>query len=505
MKRILVGLLILCALLAAAYVGAGYWIGAQAQKQYDALLAQSTQPNMEVTSASYDRGLFHSTAITKVTVKVPGEKQEEVFRISLVNSIVHGPLASVKTPHVERSFEPVLAIITTRLAPGQEQAEVVTKALEKLPELGSSEIVTFLKYNGTGESFLNIPSFQKKVPIEGNEELSVAWDGFRVESRFDVANSTISGSFTAPKLEMGNKAARISSANIKGDFNSHPGLNGVAVGTFNISCNNVEARSDPDNSIGRLESAAIQAESGVTGDTFNGSITTKFDKLSIDGDTYGPFAFEMEFRKLDPASIARFQQDMKDVQGRVAGKSSEESNAILEECYKRLAKGLLTKSPELEIKQLKLNTPKGDLNGKLKVSIADTGGAILENPILLLSSLGISLDAQIAEPLLLFWMESVFKGDFEGQAEAENREGLEDQEGEDDGQSQDQNQENAAPKDPELAKKLAAEKAAGIIAGLIEQNMAVRENGTIKASASYDKSNLVINGKKINLMELLGK
>lgn len=501
MKRIAIGLLLLCALLAAGYVFAGYWIGTQAQKQYDTLIAQATQPNVEVTGTSYERGLFNSTAVTRVVVKVPGEKQEEVFRITLVNSILHGPLASVKTPHVDRSFEPVLAVITTRLAPGREQAEIAAKLLEKVPELGSSEMVTFLKFNGTGESFLNIPSFQKKVPIDGNEELSVAWDGFRVESRFDVANTTVSGSFTAPRLEMGNTAARISSANVKGDFNTHPGIKGVTVGTLNLSCNHVEFRSNDDNSLGRIESAAIQAESGVSGDTLNGSMLSRFEKLSIDGDTYGPFTFEVEFRKLEPTAIARFQQDMKEVQNRITGKSGEEIQGIMEECYKRLVRGLLTKSPELEIKQLKMSTPRGDLGAKLKLTIADTEGAILENPMLFLNSVGINLDAEIAEPLLLYWMESVFKGDFEGQAEAENREGPEDQEGEEDGQSQ----ESATPKDPELARKLAAEKASGIIAGLIEQKMVIRENGAIKASASYDKSNLVINGKKINLTDLLGK
>lgn len=489
MKRIVTGLLLLCVLLVAAYGLACYWIGTEAQKQYDTLLAQSTQPNVEIIGRSYERGLFHSSAVTTLAVKVPGEKKEAVFRATLVNSIQHGPLASVKNSDVDKSFQPVLAVITTRLAPEQEQGELLRAALGKLPELGSSEMITFLNFDGTGESSLNIPAFKKKVTIEGKEELQVNWDGLKTKSKFDIANSTISGSFSAPRLEAGNSEAGFSALDVKGDFSTYPGIKGVLLGALNFFCKRIELHSKEDNLRALVESTTVQAESVVSGDTVSCSLTTRFDRAAIDEEGYGPFAFELEFRRLEPEAIARFQQDMKEVQSRFAGTSDEDIQAIMAACYKRLLQRLLAKSPEVEIKQLKMSTPKGDLSGKLKITVADTGGSLLENPLLALNSIGIDLKGQISEPLLLYWMESAFKGDFEGKGELGN--------GGDPGKS--------VPSDPEQAGKLAAEKASSTIARLLQQNMIVRENGSIKTRASYSTGHLTINGKTRSLADLLAQ
>ncbi|MGO9374984.1 MAG: DUF945 family protein, partial [Syntrophobacteraceae bacterium] len=69
MKKTLTALLFICLAAALAYGGASYWVGGQAQKQHDLLIAQINRVNyLDISSKSYQRGIFSSTASTNVTV-----------------------------------------------------------------------------------------------------------------------------------------------------------------------------------------------------------------------------------------------------------------------------------------------------------------------------------------------------------------------------------------------------------------------------------------------------
>ena len=70
MRKLLTGTVLVFVVLLAAYGFSSYWFGAQAQKQYDLLLAQASEKNsFEVKTKSYERGIFHSRAVTTIVVK----------------------------------------------------------------------------------------------------------------------------------------------------------------------------------------------------------------------------------------------------------------------------------------------------------------------------------------------------------------------------------------------------------------------------------------------------
>jgi len=477
MKKIFAAMMIVCAVLAGGYTFAGYWLGTQTQKHYEALIAQGNQPHIEIKNKSYDRGVFRSTAVTSVTVKNSGEgpAAEDLFQFTLVNSIQHGPVASADGQRVSRGMRPFQAVMTTRLAPGEENGEMVRWLLERVPELGTSEVVTILDINGKGESFLDVPPFQKKLPGKKGGEVSLIWDGLKADSRFDIALNEVVGSFAAPRLEMADQEAQLAVRNWKGDFNTLPGIKGVSVGAMSLLCESIDFYSVEEDTRFRLESPLVQLESGVTGDRINLSLLTRFEKLTASGDIFGPFVFELEFRKLDPESIARFQQDMKEMQGQLAASSGEAAKEKLEAAYMRLLTGLVDKAPEMALKQLKLGTSRGSLDGRLAVGIAETGGSILKNPLLALGSVSANLDVSISEPLLMYILENRFRGDSEG------RDG-----------------ENTAEE-----RRMAAEQIAQILTGLVEQKLVLKETGSFKTSASFQAGDLTVNGRKLNLGDLL--
>ncbi len=476
MKKFLVVFVLLCLVLAGAYCGASYFVGGQALKQYEMLLAKKTTPYLDVSTQKYERGVFSSTAVTSIEFKKPAEGQDKakVLRLELVNSIMHGPLVFFRSSHFNRNVLPVQGVILTRLAPGSEKNPFLADVLEKFPELESSEVLTVLNYDGSGESYFDVPAVKKNLPDAAAGGLFIDWGGLKSSSRFDVGLNEVMGSFTAPNLIVKDAKTNFAVRNVKADLNAHAGLKGFTVGDMNLSCEYI----DMDNVDGkpfRLEAATVQLVSGTVADTVSISFSARFEKLNAAGQSCGPFALELEFRNLDADALARCQEDIKQIQKQMPGKSDEEVKEMFTAAYTRLLKGLMTKSPEVELKQLKLATPRGDLDGKLKIALAGSGASMIANPLLALSNLSAGAQASIAEPLLTDILVNSFKGDF--QKEAKN--------------------------DPQQAELLAAGKTADTINALVSQNLLVRDAGTIKASAMYGAGRLVLNGRKINLMDLL--
>jgi uncharacterized protein YdgA (DUF945 family) len=302
------------------------------------------------------------------------------------------------------------------------------------------------------------------------------WGGFSAAANFDIALGETSGSFNAPFWEIREDGRKFRINNVKGDFTAHPGIKGLSIGGMNISCSNIEASSDEGGPVFHLELPGIQMETGVTGETINGSLRAQFDKLAAGGDIYGPFNLDFEARKLDPVALARFEQSLRNLQDQMPDKSEEDLKSGFVSSYKQLLIDLLAKSPELELKQVKINTNRGDLTGRLKLAVAGSGGDLTGNILMLLNNLTASADLVISEPLLFFLMENSFRNEFEG---SEDR------------------------PDPLEVEKAARAKTAGIVQSLLSQNIIIRENGSLKTSASYKSGKVTVNGHKLNVMDLL--
>ena len=186
MKKTLTIVLFVCLALVVAYGAAGYWVGGQARNQHDLLIAQINRSNyMEASIKSYERGLFSSRAVTTFTLILP--ESGNPIKFSIINYIYHGPFVFLENQHLKKRLRPVLAVIRTRLAPG-DSGEALEKLLEKIPELESSEILTVLSTDGGGESYFDVPAFQKKFPDEKGGHVEVEWRGFTAQCKFDLAS-----------------------------------------------------------------------------------------------------------------------------------------------------------------------------------------------------------------------------------------------------------------------------------------------------------------------------
>jgi len=243
---------------------------------------------------------------------------------------------------------------------------------------------------------------------------------------------------------------------------------------MNLTCDNVEFIAKEDDTHLRLESSAIQGQSGMAGEAVNFTFLTRFERFSTDREAFGPFVFEIEFRRLDAATLAKFQQDLKNLSNMVSTTPEEEMKQLLESCYTKLLTELIAKSPEMEIKQLKMRTSKGDLFSKLRISLAQTGVSILDNPLLALNGLSADLDFSVSESLFVSLAESGYGSS----------------------SSKDSEQDRA------IAQKLAAQKARNTLSTLLAEKILVSDKGSLKANASFASGKLVINGRKLGIADL---
>ncbi len=462
MKKTLTIFLFVCLALVLAYGGASYSIGRQARKQHDLLIAQINSSNyLEASIKSYERGLFSSRALTTFTL-IPPESGNPI-KFNIIDDIYQGPFVFLGNPHLKTSLRPVLAVIRTRLAPG-DPGEALKKMLEKIPELESSEVLTVLSTDGSAESYFDVPSFQKKFPDEKGGQVEVEWRGFTAQCKFDLQLGEAAGSYSSPFLQVREQNQLLRVKDIQGDFNSHPGIKGISVGSAAFSIGSIEGM-EKENPSFNLTSLGLKAESGVSGETINGALRLSFEKLNAGGMVQGPFEMEFEARKLDADVLSRFQRLVPEFRKKAAEQNGN-ADAEIEKLFTQMMVELLASSPEFEIKQLKITTDKGDLNGRAKLTFAGPGKKLAGNILALLGSIDASTELSVSEALLYLIAENIFR---EGSAQ-----------------------------DPESAKMSAK----GLVMGLMASKYIISEGGSFKSSATFKHGILTVNGRKLDLSKL---
>ncbi|HYA41146.1 MAG TPA: YdgA family protein [Syntrophobacteraceae bacterium] len=465
MKKTLYAILILCLALIAVYVGASYWLGTEARAQHDRLIAQiNCLNNLEASTGSYQRSIFRSSALTAFTLTLPREAGS--IRFNVISSIYHGPFVFLKNPHLKGGLQPVLAVIRTRLAPADDSADALKKLLETIPELQNSEALTILFIDGSAESYLDVLSFKKKFPDNAGGSFEAECGGFAAKSRFDARPAQITGSWSCPSLQIeGQNQFILRMKDLEADFNSHPGLKDINVGSAALSIGSIEC-SQKDKSPFGLISFRAKADSGVSGQTIGVALHLSFDRFDVEGIALGPFIMELEARKIDAGVVSRFHKLARDLQEKSAGaQRNEPAQKEMAKSAEALLFDLIAKSPEFEIKQLRLSTDKGDLRGRARLGFAGLMGNPAQSILLLLAGIDASAELSVSEPLGYFVAENLLH---------------------DPGQ------------DPESTKM----NAHNIVKDLVAAKYIASDDGAFKSSAVFKHGALTINGRKFDLSTL---
>ncbi len=276
MKKIVVIFVVRLLILALAYGGASYWVGGRALKLHDQSIARiNGSKGLKASVVSYQRGLFKSTALTRLTLLLPRKGRSVSFE--LVDTIYHGPFVFLHDQHLESGLRPVMAVIRTRLASGSGSG--LEKALDKVPELASSEVLTVLSINGSAHSYFDIPPFKHGFPDDKGGQMEVKWGGLSGKFNFDARLGKSECFFSSPSLLVKQQGRQLRIVGVRARFDSHAGIKGVSVGSSDFTISDVEAVENGHSDFA-LDSLGLKTQSTVEGDKINGSIHLDFARLN---------------------------------------------------------------------------------------------------------------------------------------------------------------------------------------------------------------------------------
>jgi 5-methylthioadenosine/S-adenosylhomocysteine deaminase len=130
------------------------------------------------------------------------------------------------------------------------------------------------------------------------------------------------------------------------------GVSGLSLGDASLSLADLEFAENQEakpNTF-HLRGFNVHTSNKAAGDNINSLLAIRTDQMKLEDVQYGPGVFELEFRNLDAASIAKLQKMLGEVDTQPQQQQSEEATEMLNLAkYGEILAGLLRKSPEIEI------------------------------------------------------------------------------------------------------------------------------------------------------------
>lgn len=484
MKKAVLIVFLLLAAVSGLWAGTAWWLGLKTEQIYHEMLEQASQVQyMKFKGESYSRGLFHSIARSEVELELPSDPSglNRPIRLVLVQDIKHGPLPIGKSAQGGFELSPLLATIETRVELSQKDQSLLKELYSQVPELESMRSYTKISFNGGGEETFSIPSFNR---IFGNDEkTAVDWKGLLFKLDFSPDFKRLTGSLSAPGLSVKARDLNLKINQIKSAFSFHDGTSGLTLGDSSFELSGLEFLGKKETGPYSLfiQGFSANGSNRESAGNIDCSFAVRAEKLKLDKALYGPGTFRLDIRNIDAASLLKLQKTIRELQTHAAQKSQQEMQTAMLSSYGEILPSLLSKSPEIEISQLEVKSPAGDLTAGAKVAYdADKSTAAI-NPLMLASAINAEGKVRISHELLnqvaLNWMKDKIISERKERNEA-------------------------PPSDQEIA-SMASERLDEQIKPLIAQNIIIEENGTYAASASYKAGEVVINGRPLPLNGLL--
>lgn len=495
MKRLISILAITLLLFAGVWGGAAYWFGMKAEQRYHTLLQQASGSQyLKFVSESYTRGFFQSQARTLMEVVLPPGTSGEVqpLKFLLVQEISHGPFPLGKFPGREGSFKPAIAFIETRLAPSSELQGRAAEIWNQLPELASVRDYIIIDMDGHGEERFVVPPFQRTFGTA--DVATVDWKGLTSSTNFTVDFKGFRGNLSIPGITIRGREFDLRFTEAKSTFNTHEGISGLWLGEASFTLAGFDFTFNQETGLHTLLLRGFDATSSTkaSGENLNSALTLRTEQIKLDDTKYGPGVFELDFRNIDAASLAKLQQAVRDEHAQAPQPSTEDAPAMNFARYLEVLPGFLKKSPEIEIRQFDFKTSLGDFTSKAKIAFDGTKSDAAANLLTLASAITAQADLSIGEDLLRNMLTSMMKTRITEQGQ-EPEEDLEDDEEEVEG----------GTLEDEQLEELASAMTDQQLEALVAQGILVKGNGTYTANARYEGGQIVLNGKSLGLGDFL--
>jgi uncharacterized protein YdgA (DUF945 family) len=361
-KKSLVVVVAVVALLAAAFAALPYWFGTQAESAYSTMIAEMTRGgDLSVTSNNFQRGWLDSTADTTFTVN------GTPVTISALHRIHHGPLPL----DGDFQFQPVLARVTSQVSVG------LPAGIAKLPPLTAKTTVYL-----AGNSHTHLDMAAAKTA--GADGAGLEWQGLSGDFDTSADFKETKGEVNAPALTLAGKdGGQLSLNRLKVSLDQKKSPSGFDTGTVGLAVDKLSVDGaggktviDGLNVVSTTQEAAGQVGFGLT---------FQFREAQAAGSKQGPGQIGIQVRKLDAATLTKFRTEVRELRKQKI--PPEQANMMVLGKTLDLLGQLAKKSPELEITKLSFKTADGEVTGRAKFVLDGSQLDVSGNPMLMLKAL----------------------------------------------------------------------------------------------------------------------
>ena len=367
------------------------WGSLRAKQEYRSLiLAIAESPDARILETSYERGWLQSKSRASVEIRGPlgesfqhwlvGLGREEVrgrVGVRMQQTIEHGyaPFTDWLTGGLEGT--PIIGRIETHFELDEETQSEISAVLGRLP---SVSIFTVIRVSGVGESSVIVPAQRLESKLAGDEGggWDAQWKGLRGNLVYTTDFDHLAASFHSPGIE-GSRAGSIFALR---DLNWSADLtrdeSGLLVGGVKAGFGSFRLASRQEGAPGlELDDWAMRQSNQVEAGSFESALEIRVQAIRLGDRAFGPGKVEAELRNLDARSLARLQTQS--VGGLAAPGSQDVTRAAVDEGAKNPLFDLASRSPPLEIRTLRLATPSGDLEAKLRIDLDGSQPDFLRN------------------------------------------------------------------------------------------------------------------------------
>ena len=475
-KKLVGGIVIILVLAAVGFTGAAYWSGMQAQHWYEeALVEGAKNPNVKVSTVSYQRGLFSSQSVTRIQFTMPegspGSAADPSFAIR--QDIYHGPLplAGRGIPDVPIQWtgsvvravlEPDSSAWTRELAKvyGNQPPVVAisrigfdgasdTRVVMPPLTLNNVDDIQTLKFSGLQGQFQVAP---KAAAVQGS--MSVA--------SLDVQGKPVAASEGQPAASGGQVNLRDLSLTV----NQRQGAFDLLFGESSFKISELSAKDQNTDAPFLINNLSISGSLTPQGSQqVAADMVIKAGKVTVNQQS-GEGSLKLALRNLDGATIAQLQQ----WQQKFAANPNDPQQF---DTLLKLIKTLLNSKPEFLIDS-QAKVVQGDWQGKLTLNFQSLGEV---NPLLDPSGLMKALekgaaDVAVSKPLVEALLISIEKSTQIGEDDTADEAAIHNQ---------------------------AAQQVAQQLQGLTATGFITLEGNTYRSSARFEGGKLSVNGKEIPL------
>jgi len=379
MRKVLIIVGVLLAVLVAAGAGGLFYVGMEAEKRFDAALERfSSPPTMALSKVSYTRGLFGAEAETALQLSAGPMSVAIPFK----HTIRYMPLAQG------------LAEVQTELVVPANIKPMVDKVFGGASPLTGT---TVLNFDGTEVTQFQSPAFSFK-DAAGN----FSWQG--ITGTVTMQGNHVTFNATAPGFKGDNPLFNASIQNLAFDGDMTLAADELWLGSSTLRLGKV-AVTTPMAPAAQAEGLRIASETTEQGaDMLRSKIALELRKLAVDGKEFSNMAFELEAGNLDRAVLVKLTKAMEKFQSGgadSADKAMESVTASLPQLLKR--------SPRIGIKRLNAVTPWGDFKSSVNV-VFDGKGEMPSEPILWLTKVAVDAKLDASAAFMRWLVEEQLRG-----------------------------------------------------------------------------------------------